>query len=168
MNLIEENERKNKLLKNYKNKADRYTPSLTNKQWLIFAFIADIGWLLNLIFVITYFSLYGIYSDIKVLYVYNVCELIAVALIQVGYLCVIYLSFIGEKTQQTRLQKNIAFGLPTFASFAAVFFGIVQTGCSVAFSTLGLIYIILAAFGALLCFIGCYVIFRSFMKIIIK
>lgn len=165
MKFSEEYDRKHKLLKNYKNKQPRYTPSLTNGQWMLFALIADAGWLTDLIFIVAYFITYGFHEEIPLFAAVNVLALIATALIQVGYMYVIHLSFLGEKEQQTRRQKNLGFGVPSVGASAAFACGIAQAVCSAVYVAEGWILLLFAAAGAFLCFVGCFVIFRSFQRV---
>lgn len=165
MNLPDESARKEGLLKNYRNNATRYTPSLKNGQWVFVALVADAGWLINLIFTIIYFCSNGFHADVSALLSINIFQLLSVIAIQVGYGFDIYTSIIGEKAQQTKLQKNLGFGLPAVASLAAVIFGIAQAACASAFAPEGIILIVLALAGAFISFIGCLIIFRSFQAV---
>lgn len=156
MKLPNENERRYGLLKEYKNGADRYTPALKNGQWIALALIADVGWLLNLIFTALYFGIYGFEGDVV-----DGLYLSAVVVVQIGYLFDIYTSAIGEKAQQTKLQKCIGFGLPAVGSCAAFILGVVEASAP----TDGLAYIITALIGAFISFVCCSVIFLSFRRV---
>lgn len=166
MKLPDEHERKCGLLKNYKNSATRYTPSLKNGQWVLMALVADAGWLLNLAFTITYFCLNGFHEEITTILIMNILYILSVIAIQIGYCFDIYTSIIGEKAQQTRLQKNIGFGVPTVGSFVAVIFGTVQAVCASRLAPEGICFIIISITGAFISFIGCLVIFRSFQAVV--
>lgn len=109
---------------NVSNNGKRYTPSLSNRAWFIFALVADLGWLLNLIFVIAYLVIGGFNADVPLATAFDVLELISVIAIQIGYGFVIYLSLVGERAQQTKMRKNLGFGLPSAASLSAALFGI--------------------------------------------
>lgn len=165
MKFPDEYNRKHVLLRTYTNKAARYTPSLTNGQWVFLGLIADMGWLLNLSFTVIYLVLNGFHAEIPALLTFNILDLAAVVGVQVGYGFDIYTSIIDEKAQQTKRQKNIGFGLPAVASLFAVVFGVPQAVCSALFLSGGVIFSAVAAVGAAVSFVCCLIIFRSFRKV---
>ena len=75
MNLPDEYERKNRYLKKYGNSARRYTPSLSNGRWMFWALIADAGWLVNAIFLITYYAMYGMHAELPAFLAVHILEL---------------------------------------------------------------------------------------------
>lgn len=165
MKLPDEYERKCGPLKNYGNGSARYTPSLSNRQWVITALFADAGWLINLIFTIIYFCLNGFNGEITALLIINILYILSVISVQVGYCFDVYTSVIGEKAQQTRLQKNIGFGLPTVGSLVAAIFGSVQAVCASRLAPNGIYLIVVSVIGAFISFICCLIIFRSFQAV---
>lgn len=165
MKLPDESQRMNGWLKDYGKNAPRYTPSLKNGVWVILALVADLGWLANLICTILYFCFNDFHGTVPALLCVNILVVVSVAAVQIGYFFDIYTSVIGEKAQQTRLQKNIGFGLPSAASFAAFVFGVGQSVLSSAFAPEGLVFTVIATVGAAVSCVACFIIFRSFQPV---
>lgn len=145
----------------------RYTAMLPDIPFLIVGLLCDVGWIVHMIFEITYLIKYGFHVGSAPLMALDILSLIALAAVVFGVCGVIYLNLIHEKTIATRTQKNLSFGATVCGGLAAGVLGIVQliALCLTDMGGAGLIVEVIA--GGLLNFGFGLPIFASFKKGII-
>lgn len=131
----------------------RYTAMMPDMPFLILGLLSDIGWLIHLIAGVLYFCQNGFRC------VPDYAALLALAAVLFGVSYLMYLNKIHEKEIATRRQKNLSFGVTTYAGLAGAVIGVLQIMAAGVLPAL--VWVVV---GGILNFAAALPIFLSFKK----